>query len=229
MPYKIENIAPILREFAFPTVMMWNRVEGRPRATKNFDRALQAEVRDALWMLTKQWQMGEFEGDDAGSPVLAKIRMDTTQLTRYQADSHDVQAFPTDIPLEAQVEQKMLPHDVFNQPISLDLRLMAARRWKRILSEEGILNSYWNFSMEHFGIAQPNPADPNDASICDSAGNLLFYTNGFAVMNGLHDTMLNGGGLNPAPLGSDNWSTTGMPYTQMSIIIPQPGSSNFYF
>jgi len=78
MPYKLENIEPVLREFQFPTVMMWNRVEGRPRATKNFDRALQAEVRDALWMLTKQWQMGEFEGDDAGSPVLAKIRMDTT-------------------------------------------------------------------------------------------------------------------------------------------------------
>ena len=30
-----------------------------------------AEVRDALWMLTRQWQMGEFEGDDAGSPIEA--------------------------------------------------------------------------------------------------------------------------------------------------------------
>ena len=30
------------------------------------DRALRAEVRDPLWMLTRQWQMGEFQGDDAG-------------------------------------------------------------------------------------------------------------------------------------------------------------------
>ena len=52
-----------------PTITHWNRLEGRPR-TEDFDRALRAEVRDALWMLSKQWQMGEFKGDDAGSTIL---------------------------------------------------------------------------------------------------------------------------------------------------------------
>ena len=113
MPYVIDNIQPLLKKFAFPTVMMWNRVEGRPRVKKNFDRALKAEVRDALWMLTKQWQMGEFEGDDAGSPVMAKVRLDTTQLTKYQAADNAAQAFPEDIPLEGMVEQKVLPFLVF--------------------------------------------------------------------------------------------------------------------
>ena len=28
-----------------------------------------AEVRDPLWMLARQWQLGEFRGDDAGSAV----------------------------------------------------------------------------------------------------------------------------------------------------------------
>lgn len=166
MPYTIEDIRPILKEFRFPTVMMWNRVEGRPRATKNFDRALKAEVRDALWMLTKQWQMGEFEGDDAGSPVLAKVRMDTTQLTKYRADTHATQPFPDNVPLEAQVEQKMLPFSVFQQDISLDLRLMAGRRWKRILQGKGLVNQLWNFSLENFPITLPDPAKPEDASIC---------------------------------------------------------------
>ena len=50
-----------------PAVTRWNRLEGRPRS-HDFGRALKAEVRDALWMLTKQWQLGEFRGDDAGSP-----------------------------------------------------------------------------------------------------------------------------------------------------------------
>ena len=68
MAYTIEDIAPILAKMLLPTVMMWNRIEGRPRATKDFDRAFKAEVRDPLWMLSRQWQMGEFEGDDAGSP-----------------------------------------------------------------------------------------------------------------------------------------------------------------
>jgi hypothetical protein len=44
-----------------PTVGRWNPLEGRPR-TQDPDRALRAEVRDPLWMLTWQWQLGEFEG-----------------------------------------------------------------------------------------------------------------------------------------------------------------------
>lgn len=166
MPYKIDDIQPVLSNFLFPTVMMWNRIEGRPRATKNFDRALKAEVRDALWMLTKQWQMGEFEGDDAGSPVLAKVRLDTTQLTKYKADAHSVQPFPYDIPLEAQVEQRILPYSAFQQEISLDIRLLAGRRWKRILKDEGLFNQVWTISLDNFPIQQPDPSKKEDAAIC---------------------------------------------------------------
>ena len=165
MPYAIDNISEVLNRHLFPTVMMWNRVEGRPRATKDFDRALKAEVRDALWMLTKQWQMGEFEGDDAGSPVLAKIRMDTTRLTKYQANEHPLQPFPDTIPLEAQVEQRMVPMQVHRQKMSLDLRLMAGRRWKKILTTAGLV-PVWNFCLQHFPIVLPDPANKDHALIC---------------------------------------------------------------
>lgn len=84
---------------------MWNRLEGRPR-THNFDRAFKAEVRDALWMLTKQWQMGEFKGDDAGSPVFAKVHIATSQLNKYKASNQQVQTFEDSVPLEAKVEQR---------------------------------------------------------------------------------------------------------------------------
>ena len=46
----------------------WNRLEGRPRTT-DFERSLRAEVRDPLWFLTRQWQFGEFQGEDAASPI----------------------------------------------------------------------------------------------------------------------------------------------------------------
>ena len=63
----IGDIGPILSgETIKPTITLWNRLESRPR-TDDFNRALKAEIRDPLWMLTKQWQMGEFNGDDAGS------------------------------------------------------------------------------------------------------------------------------------------------------------------
>ena len=65
--FLIPDIRQALETKAFPTITMWNRQEGRPR-TDNFKRALQAEVRDALWMLSRQWQLGEWLGEDAGFP-----------------------------------------------------------------------------------------------------------------------------------------------------------------
>ena len=73
-PLSVGDIADALTERSFPAITTWNRLESRPRS-QNFDRALHAEIRDALWMLTKQWQMGEFRGSDAGSPVFAKAAL----------------------------------------------------------------------------------------------------------------------------------------------------------
>ncbi len=56
------------------------------------------------------------------------------------------------------------------------------------------------------------------ASICDSSGNLLFYTNGKTVWNKNHLMMPNGNGL------WGNWSST-----QAALIVPQPGSSRYYY
>src|SRR5215216_4685570 len=102
------NISDVLINRTLPTITQWNRLEGRPR-THHFDRALKAEVRDALWMLTKQWQTGEFKADDAGSPIFAKIHVNTSQLDQYKADSQAEQEFEANVPLEAKVEQKKIP------------------------------------------------------------------------------------------------------------------------
>lgn len=91
-----------------PTVTVWNRLEGRTRA-EDFDRAMQAEVHDALWMLSRQWQMGEFIGDDAGSPVLAKAHMATTLINKYKPGDGPVQPFDNEIPLEVMVEHQAIP------------------------------------------------------------------------------------------------------------------------
>src|SRR6185295_12175671 len=98
-------------EYRIPSITAYNRLEATPR-TANFDRALKAEVRDALWMLTRQWQVGEFKGDDAGSPIFAKLQLHTTQLTQYQPDSHAAEKFDNDTPLEATVERRLVPLQV---------------------------------------------------------------------------------------------------------------------
>lgn len=126
------NIAAVVAEQALPGITIWNRLEGRPRAEK-FDRALRAEVRDALWMLTRQWQMGEFRGDDAGSPIFAKVRVETTRLRKYKSANGSVEEFNDAIPLEARVEQMPVPLVLAGHEVSLDIRLLAGRHWVKLV------------------------------------------------------------------------------------------------
>ena len=44
------------------------------------DLALQARTADPLWMMTRQWELGEHQGADASSPVWARARVKTTPL-----------------------------------------------------------------------------------------------------------------------------------------------------
>src|SRR5262245_45907171 len=114
--YVVQDIAKAMEDRSYPSVVAWNRLEGSPRAT-DFTRALRAEVRDALWMLARQWQVGEFHADDAGSPVVARIRVETERLTRYRARDGAPEAFDDSIPLEATVERRRLPLMAGSQPI----------------------------------------------------------------------------------------------------------------
>lgn len=130
----IVDLVAALQERRFPSITTWNRLEARPR-TVEFDRVLRAEVRDPLWMLTKQWQMGEFRGSDAGSPVFAKLQMDTTRLTKYRPDALGVQPFDYATPLEAKVERRPIPLTMKNRPMALDVRLAMGRRWLKLIAD----------------------------------------------------------------------------------------------
>ena len=129
---KIPNLREALDSRAFPTVTTWNRVEGRPRSVA-FDRALAAEVRDALWMLARQWQVGEFQAEDGGSPVLAQYHLRTTRATRYRPREQAPEDLTEALPLEAVVERRGVPFRAGADPLALDLRLAMGRRWLRMM------------------------------------------------------------------------------------------------
>ena len=72
----------------------------------------------------------------------------------------------------------------------------------------------------------------NNASICDKDGNLLFYTNGCAVLNRDAKIMPNGDSLNYdiwQDLSGHNQCKYGYPGTQNSIILNDPGDENNYY
>lgn len=59
----------------------WMRLEPRSRSN-DFSQGLQARTADPLWMLARQWQTGEFHGEDAGSPLEAYLHYGTQVLDR---------------------------------------------------------------------------------------------------------------------------------------------------
>jgi hypothetical protein len=159
--FLISNIGDALTKRAFPTVTMWNRLEGRPR-TFNFDRALKAEVRDALWMLARQWQMGEFAGDDAGSPVFAKIHIATTEIDKYRAAAGATEAFDRNTPLEAAVERRPIAFTFGDRKIALDLRIQMGRQWLKLIKPVG---DYAAAFIAKYPIALPDPNSKEDAPV----------------------------------------------------------------
>ncbi len=155
------------KELVLPMLPVFNRLEARPR-THDFDRALQAEIRDALWMLTKQWQMGEFKGDDAGSPVSSKVYLDKTRLTKYRPAQHAAQAFDDSLPLETKAEQRKIPFQAGDLEIALDLRLLMGRHWAKLLTKHGFAPALKAGYIQHFPIYEPDPDDRDDVYYCSS-------------------------------------------------------------
>jgi hypothetical protein len=164
-PFVIIDIEQVLKSRLFPAVTMWNRLEGRPR-THNFDRALKAEVRDALWMITRQWGMGEFKGSDNGSPIFAKLHLSTTRLTQYFPGQQAAEAFDDSTPLEAKVERRPIPFVLEMQDTALDLRLIMGRQWLKMLKTVTANQADHDAYITQYKIEAPDPNDANDATRC---------------------------------------------------------------
>lgn len=159
----IGDLANALKQRLFPSITTWNRLETRPRSA-NFQRALEAEVRDALWLLTKQWQMGEFRGSDAGSPVFAKTLLATTRLTKYKPGSAAAQLFDTTIPLETRVEHRSVPLLRQQRIIALDLRLVMARQWFALIAD--LSTDYRSAYITAYPITKPVASLSENVDIC---------------------------------------------------------------
>lgn len=109
-------------------VTVWNRLEPRPRKV-DFDRTLRAEVRDALWMLSRQWQMGELKGEDTGTAVYARAEMETTKITKMSQRNNMAVAIDGTRALEADVEREIVDYDTA-------LRIEMGQHFFRILKKK---------------------------------------------------------------------------------------------
>jgi len=123
----IAKYADLLAE---PTFTVWNRLEGQP-FSDDIGRSLLNEVRDPLWMLARQWQSGELLGEDAGSPLSARLAYSATPVDRLGTLGEEGFApFGDEAPLEALVEAEPLPDDLL-------IGLRIGRLWSDALERTG--------------------------------------------------------------------------------------------
>jgi hypothetical protein len=93
-------------------IINWNRLEPHPRSDDQnaaVAAGLEARVHDPLWLLGRQWQFREFEGQDTGSPVGVHLQYATTHVSRWApgVDGATSQPWtPADQPLETLVERE---------------------------------------------------------------------------------------------------------------------------
>lgn len=189
------RLAELIRLREVPPAMLgWNRLEGRPRR-RNFDRSLRAEVRDPLWFLTRQWQLGEFAANDGGSPSLARVEVETTRLDLFAPRSGPAAAVDDRLPLETVVEREPVPLD-------LGLRLRLGRQWLALLDAAALTRSYRADYLARYPVRTP-PRDEANAPVHAHPEPAQWYAAaaGRAVDGGALLEHLRGGGGAAAGIG----------------------------
>jgi hypothetical protein len=139
------DVGLLLEDFREPAVTAYNRLEARPRA-HDFARSLRAEVRDAMWMITRQWQMGELEADDAASPIDVRLLARKLTLDRVQLGTAAAVAYDDRVPMETVVERERIP-------FTHSLRVQAAQYFLR-LHTPGLRTTYLPRYLTAFAFAQ---------------------------------------------------------------------------
>ncbi len=73
-----------VESFALAKPPSWTRLEP-VSTTGDPTPGLEARVHDPLWLVGRQWQLGEFQGEDAGTPLSIRVVTNTVAVDRWSA------------------------------------------------------------------------------------------------------------------------------------------------
>ena len=93
------------------SITTWFRLEPLDQSS-DLEASLTAPIADPLWLLHRQWQIGELHANDAGSPIAVTVDYQQTRLSRFRAGPANggteagtvVDYDPQQLPLEVVVE-----------------------------------------------------------------------------------------------------------------------------
>ena len=124
------------------SLTIWSRLEVQP-TTPDYAPALEARVADPLWMMARQWQFGEFQGEDAGSPVEVRLEANQSIIERFHPGAFGADPAgaardydPVAAPLEALVEAED-PADA-----GLIFAAWSGQQFLRMLAASGLADTF---------------------------------------------------------------------------------------
>lgn len=118
-----------------PSITTWSRLEPNVRGASQ-QETLKARIYDPLWLLARQWQLGELQGDDNGTPVSARLRAECAELTRYlpnNSAAKPVTFDPKKVPLETFVEREAV-HPQPGTLVRLRVIIEAGQHFLRLMA-----------------------------------------------------------------------------------------------
>lgn len=121
--------------------MSWKRLEGSG-VSLDLTPGLEARIADPLWFLSRQWQTGEFAGEDAASPVEAVAEVDWQPLSEVRLT---LQGAPqainatTGSPLEARVECESVRNGPSRVRVAAEAALQLLRLVRAKTHDPGLL------------------------------------------------------------------------------------------
>ena len=132
-----------------PSITTWMRLEPRSR-NPEMNESLQARIYDPLWLLARQWQLGEFQAEDNGSPIVAHWQAQAARLTRYHSGAIkpnsivDAPAYDPSLPLESLVEREPVrpASNQITNPEKLRLAAESGQQFLRMLQAQPLSKDY---------------------------------------------------------------------------------------
>ncbi len=154
--YSTTEVMVEMGQQAAPYIPFWRRIEPRCR-NNNFAPGLKTASADPLWLIARQWQVGEFQGEDTGSPInvdFTTISQNITHAALGGSNRVNIKVDENSPPLEMLVEREY---------IELDCRasVRIGQQLERILnSETGIdVNNIIYHLRQKYKVIKPGPDD----------------------------------------------------------------------
>lgn len=143
-----------------PSATTWSRLDPMP-TSDDVSLGLQAPIADPLWMLARQWQFNEFQGEDAGSPVGVDLRVLGVRMAMLVHPGGAVpdRALAGAPPVEALVEAEQV------LAVHAKLNAQAGQHLIRMLRAAGLFDAL-NGLLSAFPASLPDPSD----AVADNAG-----------------------------------------------------------